>query len=222
MRKPSSHLPMHTATPYNRSAAVALVLGVLAGLVTMAFHPTGRDVIAHASAGEANTLTGAVHTLALFGQALLVSGTLALTWHLRARRDLAIAAFVHFAFASLAIMLAGAASGFLGPMSVSGMGEVEEMRRAAMLADLTYSGIINQAFARLSVLFSCVAITLWSAAILIGRELPGGLGVFGIALGVGLGGSVLAGLLPLDIHGFGLVVLLQGTWFVWTAAGLRS
>lgn len=219
MRNASPPLLM-PSTCYNRSAAVALVLGFVAGLATMATHPTGRDVIAQASAGGTNLFNSAVHALALLGQALLVAGCLYLTWHLRARRDLAALAFVNFAFASVTIILAGAASGFLAPMSVRGIAEADEARRAAMLAALSYTGLLNQAFAKISVLFSCVAIALWSAAILIGREMSRRLGLFGLVLGTGLVGLVWLGLLPLDIHGFGFVVIVEGTWFTSAALGL--
>ncbi len=208
------------STPHNRSAAVALVLGFAAGLVTMATHPTGHDVIARASAGGANTLNSAVHVLALVGQALLVCGCLYLTLHLRARRDVAVAAFVAFAFGSVAIFIAAGASGFLAPMSVRGIGEADEVRRAAMLAALSYTGMINQAFAKLSVLFSCIAVALWSAAILVGREMPRRLALFGLVAGTGLAGAVWMGVLPLHIHGFMLVVIVQGTWFTLVALHL--
>lgn len=211
---------MQPIASYNRSAAVALVLGFVAGLVTMATHPTGHDVIERATAGGANTLNSAVHVLALLGQALLVCGCLYLTVHLRTRRDLAVAAFVAFAFGSVAIFIAAGASGFLAPMSVRGIGEADEARRAAMMAALSYTGTINQAFAKLSVLFSCIAIALWSAAILIGREMPRRLGLFGLVLGAGLAGAVWIGVLPLHIHGFMLVVIVQGTWFTLAAVNL--
>ena len=44
----------------NRNAAIALVTGSLAGLVTMALHPTGRDVVHNASAGMSNTDAGEI------------------------------------------------------------------------------------------------------------------------------------------------------------------
>jgi hypothetical protein len=211
---------MTADTRWNRSAAIALVAGFGAGLVTMVTHPTGHDVIARASAGGSNALTTGVHILALFGQALLVCGTLGLTWRLRARRDLAVAAFIAFAFASVSVFIAATASGLLAPMSVRGIGEADEVRRAAMMDALAYTGLINQAFAKLHVLFSCLAIALWSLSMLLGRELSRGLAILGFVLGTPLALAAATGVLPLDIHGFLLVVLTEGAWFTWAAVAL--
>ncbi|MEX2182624.1 MAG: hypothetical protein WD771_11330 [Gemmatimonadaceae bacterium] len=204
----------------NRSAPIALVVGSLAGLVTMVLHPTGGDVVDVATAGGANALVTAVHALALLGQPLLLTGMLALTVQLRARRDLAIGAFVFFAFASVAVLIAGAASGFVSPAAVRGLGDADDLTRAGMMNAMHYTGLLNQAFAKIYVLFTGIALVLWAAAMLLGRELSRALAVYGAILGVVLLAGVLTGQLRLDIHGFGAVVLGQGIWMVWTARRL--
>lgn len=204
----------------NRLAAVALVLGFLFGLTTMALHPTGRDVITDATAGGSNLLTSAVHLLALTGQVLLVSGTLALTVRFREQRGLATAAFTAFAFSTVAIIIAATASGLLGPMSVRGIAEADEVRRAAMMDALAYSGMLNQAFAKVSVVFGCLALALWSLALLLERGASRGLGILGFAVSAPVFAGVASGMLLLGIHGYLLVVLTQGAWFTGVAVSL--
>lgn len=204
----------------NRSAAFALIAGTIAGLITMALHPTGHDVVANASGGGANALNMAVHSLALFGQPLLLAGMLAVTLQLRASRDLAVLAYICFAFAVAAVMIAAVASGFLAPEMVRGIGDADDVRRTAMLDDLRSTGALNQAFAKVYVVFSGIALMLWSAAILRERTMARGLAVLGALTGVIQVIGVLTGWLRLDIHGFGLVVLLQGIWLIWLARHL--
>jgi hypothetical protein len=197
----------------NRSAALALVLGTVAGLITMVLHPTGADVARNVDRGTPNTLAGIVHLLALIGQGAILAGSLALVARLRARRELAIGGYVSLAMASVAAMLATAASGFIGP------------RVAAMPAEtvqllMRYTWAVNQTFSTLYIVFSVVALLLWSISTYVGRELGRGLGVYGVVLGTGLLMGLAAGLLRPDIHGFGLVVLTQGMWTVWAARAL--
>jgi hypothetical protein len=204
----------------NRTAAIALLTGSFGGLVTMALHPTGHDLVRNASAGAPNTLVTAVHMLALLAQPLVLAGALALTLRLRARRDLAVGAYVFFALASVAAIIATAASGVLAPSVLRGLADADEPTRAAMLSALRYTGLLNRTFATIYVMLSGVAILLWSGAVLAGRELPRALGVYGLLLGVALLLGIATGHLRLDIHGFGLVVLGEGVWMAWAAAQL--
>src|SRR3982751_511871 len=55
--------PPHMPTSSDRSAALAITIGSLAGLVTMALHPSGNDVAQDAVHGTTNLLAPAVHWL---------------------------------------------------------------------------------------------------------------------------------------------------------------
>jgi len=61
-------------------------------------------------------------------------------------------------------------------------------------------------------------LALFSAAILRTRVLPRWIGAYGAILGPATIVALAAGHLRLDVHGFGLVVLLQSAWLV--AAGI--
>jgi hypothetical protein len=212
---------MPPAASTGRNAAIALALGSIGGVVTMAFHPTGHDLLRNASGGVANTKIAAAHTLALVSQPLLLAGTLALTLRLRARRDLAVMAYVFFAVATVAVTIAAVASGYMAPSAVRGYAQADEAGRAMMHHSLHYTGLVNQAFAKLYIAFAGVAIALWSvAAVGSARELPRPLAAYGLVLGGALVAAIAAGLPLLSIHGFGLVVLGQATWMMWLAAVL--
>lgn len=207
-------------TNTDRSAAIALVLGSLAGLTTMALHPSGGDVVRNASVGGSNTFNTGVHLLAVLAQPMLVAGTLAVTAHLRARRDFAIAGYVCFALASVAILVAAVASGLLAPDTVRGLSDASEAQRATMLGALRYTGLVNRAFARVGVVLVGAAIVWWSIAMQGAREFPRALAVYGLVFGGALLAGIVTGVLQLDVHGFGLVVLGQGAWMVWVATRL--
>lgn len=204
----------------NQSAAAAIVAATLAGLVTMAFHPSGHDVVRNASAGASNALVTGVHWLAIVAQPLLLAGMLALTLALGARRDLAVGAFVFYAVAALAVIVAAAASGLLAPATVRGMDGADAAARAAMLDALRWSGLLNRVFAQVYVLLAGVAVVLWSCAMLADATFARWLAGYGIVLGLAMAGGILTGRLSLGIHGFGLVMLGQGIWMAGVAVRL--
>jgi hypothetical protein len=207
---------MTTAT----RAFLALTLGSLAGLATMVMHPTGSHVMANAAAGGANWRNAFAHGLAIGAQPLLLLGTLFLTTRLTARRDAAVSAFVFHALSVVAVLIAAVASGFIAPTVMRGVGDAAGAQRDAILSAFHYTGVINQAFAKISVGFASVAILLWSWAMLgsAASRILAGFGMITSALAL-LG--VVTGSLRLDIHGFGAVVLAQSVWMVWTGAWLR-
>jgi hypothetical protein len=83
-----------------------------------------------------------------------------------------------------------------------------------------YNGMINQGFANVYVMAASLAIVLWSAAIVRSRAMSAALGVYGlisaalVILGVG------AGHVRLNVHGFGMVVVLQAIFFIIAGANL--
>ena len=194
-----------------RKGGLALIVGNCALLLTMALHPTGQQLAANFDALA--LLNASVHTLAIFALPLLFLGALALTREIEDGKRLATAAMVFYAFALCAGMFAGAMSGYVAP---------DILHRAARATDLPtqqfwralfrLSGMMNQAFARILVIGAAVAIILWSCAIA-----SRGLRWYGILSSAAIIVAVLAGL-PLDVHGYGLVVLLQGGWFITIAS----
>lgn len=180
----------------DKNGARALIAGNCALLLTMLLHPTAAQLPTLA------VLNALVHTLAVLATPLLFLGGIALT-----RRLGAPAALAFFALSLVAGACAGTISGFVAPdvfrrMSAESLG-------GPWHALFRYSGIVNQAFARVLVISGAIAIVLWCVSMTARRALR----VYGIATNAVIALLVIAGVLPLDVHGYGAVVLLQAIWF---------
>jgi hypothetical protein len=198
----------------NRLGGIALIAGAIAGTVTMSLHPSGHHGVM--SPHEMNMLallTRAVHALGIIGLPLSFLGCIAMTRQLASPDRLSVAALVVYAFAAIAIMIAASMSGFVFPSVMSKLvagDPMTDMRR--LFLDYTFQ--LNQAFASVYVVGSCVAIVLWSIAILKTRQLAAGLGFYGVVLGFAIVAGLFSGKLALDVHGFGLVTFTQSIWFI--------
>lgn len=197
----------------------AMIAGAIMGLVTMALHPTAHDVARDPSGQGALTL--AAHSLALFGVPVAFYGALVLTRRLGREGEIAELALAFYGAAMLATVMAATASGFLAPPLISRLATLEGDARLATAAVLRYNGGVNQAFARILVAASSVAIGLWSIEILRTRLMRRVWGWYGCVVAALALAALLSGHLRLDVHGFGAVVLLQGVWLIAVGAELR-
>ena len=194
----------------------ALVVGAISGLVTMALHPTGHEV-ATGAAGRSL----AVHGLALAGLPMTFYGAFVLTRRLAGRAPLAELALSFFGAASVAVLLAATASGFIATDLLAGMGGGPGSDRMLGEALLDFAASWNQAFARIHVAASSVAIGLWSVAILKSGVLSRRAAFYGLIVATLTLLALLSGRLRLDIHGFGAVVLGQAVWLIALGLELR-
>ncbi len=201
-------------------AALALVVGTVGSLVTMALHPTGPEMLLAARGGSA-TLARGVHVLAIAMQPLMLAGTLALAVRLRAARELAVLGFAAFSLATFAVLVAAAASGLLATDLAESIVEAEGTARELQAELLHYTGHVNQAFAKIYVGMMSVAITSWSLAMRRVPPFPAALAWLGVAIALVEVVGMATGRLHLDVHGFGAVVLAQAVWVMWTALVMR-
>lgn len=186
----------------------------------MSLHPTGTDVAQNASAGGHNVMAVGVHALAIAAIPVLLSGMLVLTMRLARSRDFAWLAFIVYSLASVAVMIAAVASGLIVTDLAHSYVSAEAAMRETLHAQMHLVGTINQAFAKVFVMFSSVAIMLWSIAMLRISTFGTALAALGIVAGVAMMLGVASGHLQLNIHGFGAVMLAQGIWMCWTGAVL--
>jgi len=150
----------------------------------MALHPT-----------TVTPLSVGVHALALACLPIAFYGALVLSQRLDA-----LGALVTYGFAVAAVMNAAVYSGFVAP------------KVAGQLPDLLrYTWYQNQAFALVYVIASCVAIALWSVALL--RQARA-LGIAGLVLAPLIALVVLTHTIGLDVHGFGAITLAEAAWFI--------
>jgi hypothetical protein len=190
--------------PQERSAAVALLIGVVAPLLIMGMHPTGADI----TTGGARLvmINHLVHGVSLAAQPVVFLGLLGLWRSLRS--DVATAALVFYGFGIVAILSAAVLSGFVAP-------EVVADRPL-----LYYTGQLNQGFAKVSVAVTGASLILWGTALWrIGgfARLPAAAGgIVGAVLALG----IVTGWLRLTVVGIVVVTLLQGIWIILVAAHL--
>jgi hypothetical protein len=190
---------------------VAILVATAAGLATMALHPLPQDLFGPGGPMHAARLGTFVHGLGIASAPLSFLGGLALFRRTDAPDRLSLAALVGYGFAMIAILIAAAVNGFVVTgLAING----EPIPRSVY----QFAGLLNQAFAKIYVVASSTALLLWSLSILRGHRLPRGLALYGLVIAPLLIALVVSGSLRLDVHGFGLVVVVQAFWF--TAAAI--
>src|SRR5207249_5000199 len=147
----------------NSIYGLALIVGMVAGIITMAFHPTGFDPQATAEtvAHEMSILV-AVHTLALMSIPLLIFGFAGVTMRAGWHRPEALLAFIIYALSAVALMLAGIADGLINAALIPQMTGAIDPKLQAVKAALSYNFQLNQACAKVFVVGCSLAIVLWS------------------------------------------------------------
>ena len=203
----------------DRAAGLALIGGTLAGLTTMAFHPTGHGLMADFT--HVAPINRTVHALAIAGTIATTFGLLRLTRALTPGRALTDAAFVSYAFGAGAVMFSAIASGFIGTdlaARILAAGADAQLRYQPAM-DLSWA--LNQATTRVFVVCASVGIVLWSLAM---RSVPAfgrGLSATGVVVGILAVAATVMGM-RMDIHGFGAIVLGHGVWLIWTGRSLAK
>ena len=196
-----------------RLGGIALIASALFGIVTMSLHPTAHDFAARESFHSMANLGIAVHALAVASAPLSFLGALALTQRLQSADRLAVSALVAYGFGLVAVIIAAAVSGFVAPNLMQEMMSSAPPASDVWRIALDYNHHINQAFAKIFVVASSIAIVLWSSSIVRGRALAAGAGIYGALLGPATIVALASGHLRLDVHGMGAVVFAQALWF---------
>ena len=130
-------------------------------MLVMAHHPHGRDLLEAGRFASQARLNAVLHGGALLGVGAIFLGLLGLRRRL-ASSDLATAAIVAYGFAVVAVISAAVASGFvatelIGRIVDAGTGAADIDR-----ALLTYTHLLNGAFAKVDVVASSLAILLFA------------------------------------------------------------
>lgn len=177
----------------------------------MALHPSGGGILTPAQYERFAIMNVVAHSLAIASMPVSFLGTFALTRRLQSPDRLSISALVVYGFALIAGMLTATASGFIATPLVGGATTAATELNHALYH---YTGLWNQAFARFLAVGSSTAILLWSLAILRNRRLSARAAYYGIPVGILIVLFAGSGSVKLDVHGFGLVMILQSVWFI--------
>jgi hypothetical protein len=199
-----------------------LIASALAGLLTMALHPTGADVASGGGDFHAVHLAMAVHALAIAAMPLAFAGAAGLARYAGGDDDgdLARLGLVAYATALIGGALAAVNNGLIAPKMIYAMLQSEGTRREAIEAVLSYVSAAGHAFAAIYVIAGAAAVILWSAAMLRHAAAPRPLAIAGIAIAALVLLAFLSGHVRLDVHGFGMIVLAQSLWLIAAAVVL--
>ena len=204
----------------HRLGGIALIAGALFGIVTMSLHPTGHDLAARESFDAIANLAIGVHALAIASAPLSFLGALALTQRLQGADRIAVSALVAYGFGLVAVIIAAAVSGFVAPSLIRELMSSAPPASDAWRVALDYNHHVNQAFAKIFVVASSIAIALWSTSIVRGRTLATGIGIYGAVLAPATVVALASGHLELGVHGMGAVVFAQALWFTLVGVSL--
>ena len=192
---------------FEKNAGVALIIGSIMMVVTMILHPAGdlEDVI----------LIISTHALAVLSIPITLLGFWGLTRYMGVNNILPIVAFITMTVGLFAAMCAAAISGFAYPLFFE-FQQVTAETETAVNAVLHYSFALNQAMALIYVGASSLATLIWSIEIIMRKQFPTWLGIFGILLSASFVVLLLAGVNLTDLHGFRLFIFGTVGWVVVT------
>src|SRR5215213_9541412 len=195
----------------DRQSAIALLVGSIAWIVTMALHPTGGsfEKIVRISSVIVGT-----HSLALATIPLMLFGFLGLTARLGTDRGLPLAAIITYAFGSVAAMCAAVINGLALPAFAQRFAAADPASLDVAHLVVAYGSMMNAGFARVFMAATAVAVVLWSISILTTRALPRWIGAVGLAAGLGGLVLLLSGRLGVHVHEFGLFVFGYAAWTI--------
>ena len=206
----------------NRKAGIALIAGSLGGVLTMAIHPTAAASLTVSEAAHLSVASAVAHSLAMASVLLLFLGACGLQRQIAAADRISFAAIVTYGFACVAVLVAGAVSGFIIPSIMTHM--VHDIPAAAPQWRIVIDAIfqINQAFSRIFSVAACIAIILWSVSALRNGGFGRGVAIYGCVVSLLIILGIGAGHLRLDVHGMTVVGFGQVIWFVIVGIQLLS
>lgn len=201
----------------NRLGAIALLAGALMGIIVLASHPGGAHRVTPDQLQSLIVLNISVHALAIASLPILFLGAFVLTHEAVSDRRLGIIALVIFGFASVATMSAATMSGLVVSAALRHLVTHDAAAEQWHLL-LAYTHTINQGFAQIGAVGFCVAIIIWSVALIKQRALNLVLGIYGILLGTAVITALISGAAELELHGgFEIITLGQSIWFILAA-----
>ena len=206
--------------PRDRASAVIIGGGSLLMALVMTHHPTGHgDSLPGAVQGvmQVSGLNAMVHGALLAIIGLLAVGYAGFADGLAQPRLARAGRLAYFAGA-LAMSVAGLTNGFIAPGLIKALASAGEVAAAKPVLAALWQ--LNQAFAAAGVVAIGVAVVLWSVALIRQGGLGRWIGAAGGMVNAALLVALIGGWLVLDVHGFGLFVLIQAIWGVALAASM--
>jgi len=205
-----------------RKSGLALIIGSIGGIVTMAIHPTASVGLAAATFQHLAFHSAIAHSLAMVSNIVMVLGACGLAQRLRAPDRLAFAGLVVYLFAAVSILIATAVSGFIVPDMMVRMLQDPPAAAPQWHIAIFSAFAINQAFAKIYSVAVCGAMVLWSIAALRNGGLSRVLAIYACLAAPVLVVLLAIGMIRLNVLGMTIVVLAQAVWFVGVGVQLNA
>lgn len=198
----------------DRISGIALIVGSLGLITTMAAHPTGSQIMADPKGAEhVLAISVFVHSLAIASLPVLVFGFLGFSQRLGFNNPLVSFSFINYAFACIAAMCAAVVNGFVVTYLFREFFEADEATRVTMRLLFDYSHWLNATFTKIFIAASSVAVLLWSIALIKKSLLAKIAAVIGIILGIVGIAMIIIGV-GINVHSFGLFIFGQAAWTI--------
>lgn len=202
-----------------RFYGIAIILGTLGGIITMALHPTGADLLKQTDeiARRNEMIALGVHTLAIISLPLCFFGLIGFCRRLGFDNPLNLLGLVIFGLGEIAVMSAAVLSGLVGPVLTRRILESDEQTKATLYPLLMNNYLINQGFSKVYVVALAASIGLWSVSLLKQGRLMQITAILGFTISVVSIIGIFSGHLKLDVHGFGAFIFAQAIWMILAA-----
>src|SRR6185437_16175062 len=205
----------------NRKAGLALILGGLGIIVTMAIHPAAGGMLTQAQVVQLARMSAITHSLGIASAVVLFLGACGLTRHMASDDHVAFTALIVFGLSIVSVSIAAAVSGFIIPNLIRQMAH-DISNTPLWQIQINSMFQVNQAFAAIFSVAALLAIGLWSTGMLRRGGFSRTLAIYGCVVAPLLAVPVLSGILPLNVHGMGIVALGMAIWFVGAGGGLMQ
>lgn len=211
------HPPLFPFHASPRSSAICLIVGTVLTVAFMAIHPTSHahDVAGFlVELGEIATFNAFVHGTLMATTCLVLIGLIGVAERIGTGLVLTRIGIVAACIGTIAGIGAATVNGFIlsgvvAHRSGDDPAVVEKLKPILALLMET-----NGTLARIDVIAMSAAVALWSIALIHSRGTTRWLGAFGLVCAIAPAAALLAGRLPMNVHGFGAFILAQAVWWM--------
>ena len=194
------------------SYGIALIVGTLGYIATMALHPVSVAGLSPAALAHELQVNVAVHALGLLSLPVVLFGFVGMSERVGWYRPSTQFAFIAYSLSVVAVMVAAVADGLVGPALIQKTFGESETVAQTMRAAFELNFQINQAFAKVFVVGASLAIIAWSYALSACGSFERKVAWYGWIVGLASIAALFSGHIQMSAHGFGAIVLLQAIW----------
>jgi len=195
-----------------RLSGLALIAGSVGLVATLGLHPTGRGMFDPNQVESVARALVMVHSLGLASLPLWFLGACGLSKRIGTDDWLVMTGLGIYGFALAAILNAVVFDGLVTPGLARAIVNAAPDRVVGWKIAFNYNALVDEAFLRVFLVLSSVAILLWSCAILRSGALSPTLGIIGCLLGTLAAVGQVAGLIGRNPHILTMVLLGQALW----------